>query len=97
MQDRHPVSGLIVLLYSARYRIFLKFREIAWSRLSKNKIYFFDVCEKIWCNLKTLIFFRLSTKSRTEFKPLTTLVIFYEVFFLFGAVSFVIRKATSMA
>ena len=50
------VSGRIVLRYPAGYGIFSKFRKIAWSRLGKNKIYLFDLCEKIWCKFENINF-----------------------------------------
>ena len=50
------VSGQIVLRYPAGYQIFSKFREIAWSRLGKNKIYLFDLWEKIWYKLENFNF-----------------------------------------
>ena len=67
----------------------------------KIKLTFSIYVKKFNASLKTLILFRLSTKSRTESKPYSMLVIFsikwievlFTSFFSFGAVRFVIRKA----
>ena len=50
------VSDRIVLYYLAGYWIFSKFRKLAWSRLGKNKIYLFDLGEKIWCKFENFNF-----------------------------------------
>ena len=52
--DRASLSGRIPDIF--KVQAYVWFREIAQSRLGKNKLYLFDLCEKTWCKFKNFNF-----------------------------------------
>ena len=88
---RYPISGRIMLLYPAGYRIFLKFRhsygsgKLRRADSVKTKFTFSIYVEKFDALYVGSIVFYIEVDLNLVNK-----------FFFFGAARFVVRKATSM-